>query len=203
MSGFPKLLLSHHQTLAYWKRLGGRFVADVEALLLPARRVQCSNTRYRVDIRRERRLLSIARVVSVCKGLPESGPAMGSNCKSRDYQRSRSGRILLPCGIGSPSTQYLPRCLLLRTKGHHQKLGSAKFQTTLPLQEQRYQMSVSQGFSARRALLGFPFRCDRRSSLTRRLFQSPASQCKHPETYSADRRPYRPSPDRDRIAVEP
>ena len=26
-------LLSHHQTLAYWKRLGGRFVADVEALL--------------------------------------------------------------------------------------------------------------------------------------------------------------------------
>jgi putative tryptophan/tyrosine transport system substrate-binding protein len=26
-------LLSHHQTLAYWKHLGGRFVADVEALL--------------------------------------------------------------------------------------------------------------------------------------------------------------------------
>jgi len=26
-------LLSHHQTLAYWKRLGTRFVADVEALL--------------------------------------------------------------------------------------------------------------------------------------------------------------------------
>ncbi len=26
-------LLSHHQALAYWKRLGGRFVADVEALL--------------------------------------------------------------------------------------------------------------------------------------------------------------------------
>jgi hypothetical protein len=26
-------LLSHRQTLAYWKRLGGRFVADVEALL--------------------------------------------------------------------------------------------------------------------------------------------------------------------------
>jgi hypothetical protein len=26
-------LLSHHQTLAYWKRLGGRFAADVEALL--------------------------------------------------------------------------------------------------------------------------------------------------------------------------
>jgi len=27
-------LLSHHQTLAYWKHLGGRFVADVETLLL-------------------------------------------------------------------------------------------------------------------------------------------------------------------------
>src|SRR5262249_59438757 len=26
-------LLSHHQTPAYWKHLGGRFVADVEALL--------------------------------------------------------------------------------------------------------------------------------------------------------------------------
>ena len=26
-------LLSHHQTLAYWKCLGGRFVADVETLL--------------------------------------------------------------------------------------------------------------------------------------------------------------------------
>ena len=26
-------LLSHHQTLAYWKHLGGRFVVDVEALL--------------------------------------------------------------------------------------------------------------------------------------------------------------------------
>jgi hypothetical protein len=26
-------LLSHHQTLAYWKHLGGRFVADFEALL--------------------------------------------------------------------------------------------------------------------------------------------------------------------------
>jgi hypothetical protein len=80
-------------------------------------------------------LVSIACGVSgVCRELPETVPAAGSNCKSRDYRRSRSGRILLSCGIGNPSTRHLPRCLLLRTKGHRQKLGSAKFQTTSPLQ---------------------------------------------------------------------
>jgi hypothetical protein len=58
----------------------------------------------------------------ICRGLPETDPATGSNCKSPDYRRSRSGGILLSCGIGSPSTRRLSRCLLLRTKGHHQKL---------------------------------------------------------------------------------
>src|SRR5215472_16340784 len=42
-----------------------------------------------------------------------------------------------------------------RTRVHHHKLGWTRFQTTLPLQERQYQMSVSQGFSSRRSLLVF------------------------------------------------
>ena len=54
------------------------------------------------------RLLSIRGVVSVCRVLPETAPATGSNCKSRDYRRVcyRNGSTPRMWGIGSPSTQY-------------------------------------------------------------------------------------------------
>jgi hypothetical protein len=98
-------------------------------------------------------LVSIARGVSgVCKGLPETFPATGSNCKSRDYQRvcCPSGSTPRMWGIGSPSTQCQCRYLSPRTKGHRQRHGLAKFQRTSPPQEQRHQTSASQGFSAQR-----------------------------------------------------
>ena len=99
----------------------------------------------------------IARIVfdiDICKGLPERVPATGSRRKSRDHLRSRSGCIPQPCGIGSSSTRLRLR-FLLRTRGHHHKHRWTTFQTTLLLQERRYQMSVSQGFSSRRSLLAF------------------------------------------------
>ena len=92
-------------------------------------------------------------VSGVCKELPETVPATGSNCKSRDYRRVcyPNGSTPRMWGIGSPSTRCLSRCLLLRTKGHRHRHGLAKFQTTSPPQVQRHQTSVSQGFSAQRA----------------------------------------------------
>jgi hypothetical protein len=101
---------------------------------------------------------SIADVVcDICKGLLERVPATGSNCKSRDYRRvcCPNGSTRRMWGIGSPNTQCPYRCLSPRTKGHRQRHGLAKFQTTSPLQEQPHQTSVSQGFSAQQALLGF------------------------------------------------
>jgi hypothetical protein len=41
----------------------------------------------------------------ICTELSETVPTAGSKRKSRDYLRPRSGRILQPCGIGSPSTR--------------------------------------------------------------------------------------------------
>ena len=102
-------------------------------------------------------LVSIARgVSSVCKGLPEMVPAMGSRCKSRD-QPTRSDSTLRTCGIGSPSTRRLFQGFSPRTREHRQKLGSVNFQTASPLQEQRYQTSVLLGFSAQRASSGFSY----------------------------------------------
>ena len=95
----------------------------------------------------------IARIVfdiDICKGLPERVPATGSRRKSRDHLPPRSGRILPPCDIGSSST-CLRLGFLRRTRVHHHKLGWTRFRTTLPLQERRYQMSVSQGFSSHRS----------------------------------------------------
>jgi hypothetical protein len=92
--------------------------------------------------------------IDICKGLPETVPATGSRRKSRDHLRPRSGRIPQPCGIGSSSTR-LRLGFLLRTRGHHHKHGWTRFRATLPLQEQQYQLSVSQGFSPRRYLLVF------------------------------------------------
>jgi hypothetical protein len=124
------------------------------------------------SLRQRRHPHFIARIVfdvDICKGPPETVLATDSNCKSRDYRRARSGRILPPCGIRNPTIRWLPRCLLLRTKGHRQKLGSATFQTTSPLQEQRYQTSVSQGFSAQRALLGFPMSSKINSAMEKQI----------------------------------
>ena len=42
-----------------------------------------------------------------------------------------------------------------------------------------------------------------RRATTQPLSQFPAIQCRHPETYSGDRRSYRPSPDRVGIGAEP
>ena len=103
--------------------------------------------------------ISIAVDVScVCKGLPEMVPAMGSRCKNRDYPPKYylCGSSLRTSDTGSPNTRHLSRCLLPRTRGHRRKLGWSKFQTTSPLQEQRHQISVFQGFSTRRALRWFP-----------------------------------------------
>jgi hypothetical protein len=87
--------------------------------------------------------------IDICKGLSETVPATGSRRKSRDHLRPRSGRTPQPCGIGSSSTR-LRLGFLRRTRVHHHKRGWARFRATLPLQERRYQMSVSQGFSSRR-----------------------------------------------------
>ena len=99
----------------------------------------------------------IARIVFdiyICEGLPERVPATGSRRKSRDHLRSRSGCIPRPCGIGSSSTR-LRLGFLRRTRAHHHKLGWTRFRTTLSRQEQRYQISISQGFSSRQSLLVF------------------------------------------------
>jgi hypothetical protein len=104
------------------------------------------------SFRQRRHPQPIARIVfdiDICKGLPETVPATGSRRKSRDHLRPRSGRTPQSCGIGSSSTR-LRLGFLLRTRGHHHKLRRTRFQTTLPLQERRYQMSVSQRFSSRR-----------------------------------------------------
>jgi hypothetical protein len=85
--------------------------------------------------------------------LSETVPATGSKRKSRDYPQSRSGRIPQPSGIGSSSTR-LRGWLSLSTRVHHHKLGWTRFRTTLPPQEQQYQLSVLSGFSPRRSLLG-------------------------------------------------
>ena len=68
-------------------------------------------------------------VFRICKGLPETVPAMGSRRKSRDHQRPRSGHIPQPCGIGSSSTR-LRLGFLPRTRGHHHKHGRTRFRTT-------------------------------------------------------------------------
>jgi hypothetical protein len=89
--------------------------------------------------RRGGRYVSMASTVfDACKGLPETVQATGSNCKNRDCRRSRSGGILLSCGIGNPNIRPLPRYLSLRTMEHHQKLGRMKFPTTSPSQGQRH-----------------------------------------------------------------
>src|SRR5580700_3969847 len=51
--------------------------------------------------------ISIACVVDVCRGLPATVPATGSNCKSRDYRRVcyPNGSTPRMWGIGSPSTR--------------------------------------------------------------------------------------------------
>src|SRR5215469_12034404 len=92
-------------------------------------------------------------VSSVCMRLSETVPATGSKRKNLDYLQSRSARIPQLCGIGSSSTR-LRAGLLLSTRVHHHKLGWMRFRTTLPPQEQQYQLSVLQGFSPRRSLLG-------------------------------------------------
>jgi len=92
--------------------------------------------------------------IDIGKGLSETVPTTGLRRKSRDHLQPRSGRIPQPCGIGSSSTRLRLR-FSRRTRVHHHKLGWTRFQTTLPLQERQYQMSVSQGFSSRRSLLVF------------------------------------------------
>ena len=87
--------------------------------------------------------------IDICKGPSETVPATGSRRKSRDHLRPRSGRILPPCDIGSSSTR-LRLGFLRRTRAHRHKPGWTRFHTTMPLQERRYQTSVSQGFSSRR-----------------------------------------------------
>ena len=88
--------------------------------------------------------VSIARGVSgACRERLETDPATGSDCKSHDYRRSHSGRILLPCGIGSPSTRCRPRWLLLHTKARHHKLGPMRSLNMLQPQWPRRQLSVA------------------------------------------------------------
>jgi hypothetical protein len=63
--------------------------------------------------RRSRALISIAGGVSgVCRGLPETVPATGSNCRNRDCRRGcyPNGSTPRMWGIGSPSTRCLFRC---------------------------------------------------------------------------------------------
>ena len=87
--------------------------------------------------------------IDICKGPSETVPATGSRRKSRDHLQPRSGRIPRPYGIGSSSTR-LRLGFLRRTRAHRHKPGWTRFHTTMPLQERRYQTSVSQGFSSRR-----------------------------------------------------
>jgi predicted acylesterase/phospholipase RssA len=68
-------------------------------------------------------------VFRICKGLPETVPAMGSRRKSRDHLRPRSEHIPQPCGIGSSSTR-LRLGFLPRTRGHHHKHGRTRLRTT-------------------------------------------------------------------------
>jgi hypothetical protein len=95
----------------------------------------------------------IARIVFYID-IPETVPATGSRRKSRDHPRPHSGRIPQLSGIGSSSTR-LREGLSLSTRVHHHKLGWTRFRTTLPPQERRYQISISQRFSSRRSLLVF------------------------------------------------
>jgi len=104
--------------------------------------------------RRSRAPISIARGVSgVGKGLPEMVPATGSVCKSRDCppKYCLCGSSLRTSDTGSPNTHHPDPPRSARTRVHHHKLGWSKFQTMSSLQEQRHQMSVSEGFSSRRS----------------------------------------------------
>jgi len=57
-------------------------------------------------------VVSICFDFDVCKGLLETVPATGSNCKNRDYRRVcyPNGSTPRMWGIGNPSTPCLSRC---------------------------------------------------------------------------------------------